>query len=71
MENIKAELNARAKYVVGEVVKSRNFACYAVTARYWRRSEDAFYYDLREMPSPGTRQKALRKVPENEIMPVK
>lgn len=64
---IHAELEARAKYKVGERVIGPGFGLFEVVARYWRRSEDAFYYDLKEAPAPGARPATKRKIPENRI----
>ena len=64
---IQDELKARAKYKVGDRVSGPGFGTFYVIARYWRRIEDAFYYDLEEMPVKGTRPQKRRKVPEDEI----
>lgn len=67
MDTINTELNARAKYKVGDQVSGPGFAPYRVIARYWRRVEDAFYYDLEELSVKGTRSTKRRKVPEDLI----
>jgi hypothetical protein len=40
---------------------------YTVWKRYWRRTEDAFYYDLREVARPGTYPDKPKKVPEDQL----
>lgn len=40
---------------------------YKVWVRFWRRSEDAFYYNLREINLPGTHPDMPKKVPESEL----
>lgn len=68
MNSIQAKLDSRAKYKVGDVVTGPGFSLMRVIARYWRRTEDAFYYDLEELPVKGTRPQKKRKVPEDHIL---
>lgn len=66
--SIKAELNARAKFKEGDRVWWSGKR-YTVWTRFWRRSEDAFYYDLREIPTKGShlQPQMPRKVPEEQL----
>ena len=64
--NIKDELNARAKYKEGDKVHWHAVP-YKVWVRFWRRSEDAFFYSLREIREPGTHPHMPKKVPESEL----
>ena len=63
--SIKEELNARAKYKEGDTVYWHAVE-YKVWMRFWRRSEDAFYYTLREV-TRGKMPDMPKKVPENEL----
>ena len=64
--SIKDELEARARFKDGDKVYWKGVA-YTVWVRFWRRSEDAFYYDLREIHTPGTHPDMPKKVPEREL----
>ena len=64
--HIKDELNARARFQEGDTVHWRAVA-YKVWMRYWRRSEDAYYYSLKEINLPGTHPRMPKKVPESEL----
>ena len=66
MEEVTGELEARAKFKAGDKVYWQAVA-YTVMRRYWRRSEDAFYYDLRELARPGNHPDMPRKVPEDQL----
>ena len=63
--SIKEELNARAKFKEGDTVYWHAVE-YKVWVRYWRRSEDAFYYTLREIVR-GKLPEMPKKVPESEL----
>jgi hypothetical protein len=66
MSTIKDELDARARFKAGDKVYWHAVA-YTVWVRFWRKSEDAFYYNLREIARPGTTPDMPRKVPEHEL----
>jgi hypothetical protein len=66
MEELTDELDARARYKLGDKVYWQAVG-YTVWKRYWRRTEDAFYYDLREVARPGTYPDMPKKVPEDQL----
>lgn len=50
---------------IGEEV--RDGKCYTIWVRFWRRTEDAFYYNRREVAEKGNNPHMPRKVPEEEL----
>ncbi|MBK6774690.1 MAG: hypothetical protein IPG74_02185 [Flavobacteriales bacterium] len=65
-ENFKAQLDARARHKLTDGVHY-NATVYRVIARYWRRSNDKIYYDLREMVPPGRQPRYQYKVLEQFV----
>ena len=53
-------------YAVGDPVHWRG-KVYRISARYWRRSTDAFVYDLIEVVRPGSSPRSQHKVNESEL----
>jgi hypothetical protein len=66
MEELNDELDARAKFKLGDKVYWQAVG-YTIAGRFWRRAEDAFYYNLREIARPGTYPDMPKKVPEEEL----
>jgi hypothetical protein len=66
MSIIKDELDTRARFEAG-VKLFWHATEFIVQTRFWRKSGEAFLYNLRAIARPGTTPDMPRKVPEHEI----